>query len=137
MDNPAILDDLRDRWYPNPLDDSAAADVAETILDDAWDALQDEAPGVDARLTAGSISTSSVIRAIVYAAKRVLENPENYTDGSVSIDDFAESWKRDAASVSNDLYFTAAELRRVGATPVGAFTITPGRSASDRSYDWC
>lgn len=125
MENPATLGDLRDRWHPNPLEDDSAAAVARTRLDEAWRALQDELPNLLARIAAGTQPVDRVIDVVCSAALRVLLNPENFTDGSVSIDDFAETWKRDPSSVSNDLYFTRAELRRLTPSVRGAFTITP------------
>ena len=126
MENPASVDDLAVRWHPNPLADSAAAENAETVLDDAWEALQAESPGIEDRLAAGTAREALVVRAVVYAALRVLQNPENYTDGSVSIDDFANTWKRDPSTVSSDLWFPATELRRLGVRSAGAFSIRPG-----------
>lgn len=126
MVNPATTEDLADRWYPNPLGDSDAVAVAQTRLDEAWRALQIEVPGVESRLTAGTLSGDVVVDVLCSAALRILRNPEGYTDGSVSIDDFSESWKTDPRSQSIDLYFTAAELRRLSPGRRGAFTITPG-----------
>lgn len=99
---------------------------AQTRLDAAWRALLAELPSVSTRLDAGLLATDVVIDVLCDAARRVLENPEGHTDGSVSIDDYSESWKADPATRSNDLYFTRAELRRLAPALRGAFTITPG-----------
>lgn len=127
MENPATLGDLRDRWHPNPLDDSDAENVAAIRLDEAWRALQGELPGLVQRIASGMQETGAVVDVICSAALRVLRNPEGYTDGTISVDDFSKAWKYAAEQVSNDLYFTAAELRRLSPYGGGAFTITPGR----------
>lgn len=126
MQNPAVTDDLRARWYPNPLDDPAAVAVAQTRLNEAWRALQDELPGLVGRIESGVQSIDTVVDVVCSAALRILRNPEGYTDGATSIDDYSESWKTDPATRSSDLYFTAAELRRLTPAARGAFTITPG-----------
>jgi len=128
VENPATLTDLRNRWHPNPLDDEAAATVADTRLGEAWRALQDELPGLVARIEAGTVTVDRVVDVVCAAALRVLKNPDNYSDGTISIDDFQKAWKYAPEALSNDLYFTAAELRRLAPTYSGAFTITPGRA---------
>lgn len=126
MLNPATLSDLAARWHPNPLEDADAANVADMRLAAAWRALQNELPGLVSRITAGTVDLDSVVDVICDAALRVLRNPEGYTDGAESIDDYTKSWKADASTVSADLYFTAAEIRRLSPSRRGAFTITPG-----------
>lgn len=124
MSNPAGIDALAARWHPNPLDDSTAEAAARLRLDEAWRALKSELPSIEARLEAGTVDSDLVIDTIVAAALRVLRNPEGYVEGSAALDDYRESWK--TGRQSNDLYFTAAELRRLVPIQRGAFTIRPG-----------
>ena len=46
----------------------------------------------------------------------MLRNPEGVEEESGAIDDYRESWKRSDSSA--DIYFTAAELRRLQPTVV-------------------
>lgn len=127
MLNPASVSDLQARWHPNPLDDSGAAAVAQTRLDEAWRALQRELPGLVTRLAAGAVSEEDIIDVVSSAALRVLRNPDAHSEGSFSVDDYSEGWKADPQSTSIDLYFTRAELRRLSASgsAQSAFTIRP------------
>lgn len=127
MENPASVTDLQARWHPNPLDDADAAAVAQTRLDEAWRALQRELPNVVARVESDALDVQDVIDVLSAAALRILRNPEGHTQGSVSIDDYSETWKADEQAASIDLYFTRAELRRLSPRDVsaGAFTIRP------------
>lgn len=125
MANPAILSDLQARWpFPYALPASA-----EMTLNAAWRALQAEAGLSDLadRLAAGQIDPDLVVDVITAAALRVLQNPEGVVTESKTIDDRTKSITRDKDAVSTDLYFTAAELRRLRRTahPSGAFTIRP------------
>lgn len=125
MQNPATLEDLKSRWHPNPLADAEMIEVAYTRLDEAWRALQDELPGLVSRIQAGQQASDRVVDVVCSAALRVLRNPEGFTRGSASIDDASETWESDPSTLSNDLYFTTAELRRLSPMRRGAFTITP------------
>lgn len=124
--NPAAFEDVKLRWYPYPFadDDADAQALIELRLDEAWRALIAEAPSVASRLDAGTLAADDVVDVLASAALRVLRNPEGYTQGSESIDDYSTSWT--AEESSNDLYFTRAELRRLLPARRGAFTITPG-----------
>lgn len=126
--NPATVDDLRLRWHPSPLDDPEQELVAATRLGEAWRALLREDASVATRMDAGDLDLEVVVDVVTSAALRVLRNPENHAEGSVRLDDYAETWKANPSTVTSDLYFTAAELRRVAARQLsGAFTIRPGR----------
>lgn len=123
MANPADVDDLKLRWHPNPLDDVDEAAVAQTRLDEAWRALQGEITTIQALINAAEVDTATVIDVLCSAALRVLRNPEGHVSGSLSIDDYSESWEAGEASRTSDLYFTSAELRRLRPAHRGAFTI--------------
>lgn len=105
MDNPAIAPDLTERAW------EGAPSVGQVRLDEAWRALQAEVPSVPARLESGELDTAIVVDVLCAAALRVLRNPEGHETESGRLDDYNESWK--LADSSSDLYFTAAELRRV------------------------
>ncbi|WP_181312469.1 hypothetical protein [Nocardioides campestrisoli] len=85
----------------------------QTRLDEAWRGLQREPslPGLVARIQADELDVESVVDVLIAAALRVLRNPEGFESESGAIDDYQESWKR--ADATQDLYFTAAELRRL------------------------
>jgi hypothetical protein len=130
--NPAIVDDLRSRWYPNTLDDPAAAVVAQTWLDAAWRRLQRDSTGIVARIESGLVAKVDVVDVLTAATLRVLQNPQRYTRESVTIDDYSHTGDRDPASVSNDLYFTASELRSLAGQgdTSGAWTAKPWTTRS-------
>lgn len=109
MENPAVPGDLTKRGYTGP----ASVEVQQTRLDEAWRALQRqrELPGLVARIESGDLSAADVVDVIAAAALRVLRNPEGVEEESGAIDDYRESFKH--ADASQDLYFTAAEIRRL------------------------
>lgn len=109
MDNPASPAALTGRGYSGP----ASTAVQQTRLDEAWRGLQREPSlaGLVARIDSGDLPVENVVDVIAAAALRVLRNPEGNTEESGAFDDYRESWKR--ADATEDLYFTAAELRRL------------------------
>lgn len=112
MDNPAAPAALTARGYSGP----ASTEVQQTRLDEAWRALQRERglPGLVARIQSGELPVENVVDVVAAAALRVLRNPEGFEEESGSIDDYRESSKR--ADATEDIYFTAAEIRRLQPT---------------------
>lgn len=90
---------------------AADTDVQQYWLDVAWRALQGEDPGLVARVDAALITAETVADVVTAAARRVLRNPDGVDQESGALDDYTESVKRRDAS--EDVYFTAAELRRL------------------------
>jgi hypothetical protein len=80
-------------------------------LDVAWRQLQREDRTLVARIESGEIDTDTVADVVMAAARRVLRNPEGFESESGAIDDYTEALKR--ADATEDVYFTAAELRRL------------------------
>lgn len=99
---------------------TASADVQQYWLDAAWRALQREDRGLVARITAGDVDAATVGDVVYAAARRVLRNPDGVESESGGVDDYTESWKR--ADATEDLYFTAAELRRLLPSEAAAAT---------------
>lgn len=93
----------------------ATEEVQQYWLDVAWRQLQREDLGLVARIEAGDIDTATVADVVTAAARRVLRNPEGRESEEGAIDDYRESWKN--ADATEDVYFTAAELRRLQAQP--------------------
>lgn len=114
----ADASDLEDRGYTGP----ASPRVQKTRLGEAWRALQVEVTDLVANLAAGVVDHDVVIDVLCAAALRVLRNPEGAESQSTAIDDYSETVK--LADSSADLYFTAAELRRVRPVPTGDGTYT-------------
>lgn len=112
MPNPALPSDLADRDYTG----TASERAQQTRLDEAWRALRHEVGNLEARLDAGLVESADVVDVLCAAVLRVLRNPEGFEKESRSIDDYSESMER--ADASADLYFTAAELRRLRGTPI-------------------
>lgn len=98
--------------YDGPADE----EVQQYWLDVAWRQLQREDRSLSSRLDAHQIDEQTVADVITSAARRVLRNPDGLTKESGAIDDFTES--REVADATEDIYFTAAELRRVAADDV-------------------
>jgi hypothetical protein len=104
MDNPASA--------PIPgYDGSASTEIQQYWLDVAWRQLQREDRSLVGRITSGDIDTATVDDVITAAARRVLRNPDGRKSENASLDDYSESWT--SADPTEDLYFTAAELRRL------------------------
>lgn len=118
MDNPATTEALTDRGYVLP----EGSSVPQTRLDEAWRALQLEPtlPGLVARIEAEEVPVENVVDVLAAAALRVLRNPDGVEEDSGSIDDYREA--RKFADSTQDLYFTAAELRRLQPTAVAVPT---------------
>ena len=107
MENPATTAALTDRGYALPEGSSAP----QTRLDEAWRALQREVRSLESSLASGWIDSEDLVDVVAAAALRVLDNPEGIEEESGSIDDWRESRRR--ANATRDIYFTAAELRRL------------------------
>ncbi|AIY15840.1 hypothetical protein GUY44_07420 [Pimelobacter simplex] len=90
---------------------SADDELQQYWLDVAWRQLQREDRGLVGRIEAGQIDATTVADVVTAAARRVLRNPEGRESESGSIDDYQEAWKK--ADATEDIYFTAAELRRL------------------------
>jgi hypothetical protein len=104
MDNPASA--------PIPgYDGNASTEIQQYWLDVAWRQLQREDRSLVGRITSGDIDQATVDDVITAAARRVLRNPDGRKSENISLDDYSESWT--TADPTEDLYFTAAELRRL------------------------
>lgn len=111
MENPAQPSDIADRGYSG----TAITTVQQTWLDVSFRALRRDLArlgvDLDAAVEAQTLDPADVKDVVVSAALRVLRNPEGVEQESGSIDDYTESaTRRDA---TEDVYFTAAELRRL------------------------
>lgn len=116
MANPATTADVTGRGFVMPAGLSDA--TVQVRLDEAWRALhyEDGLSGLDLLIESGEVDADLVIDVVSAAAMRVLRNPEGWSEESASLDDYRESGKR--ADATQDLYFTAAELRRLRPTAV-------------------
>lgn len=123
MATPAEVSDLQARW-PFP---GSVPSTGQIKLDEAWRLLQQSVPSVPSRIADASLDEEIVVDVLCSAVLRVLDNPSGYVEESVAIDDRTKTVKRDPERFSNDLYFTASELRRVSVVASGgsAFTIRP------------
>lgn len=133
MDNPATTAGLPGRGIvigdgPGQVTDAQAT----TRLAEAWRALQREMSrlgvNLEQQIASEALAEADVADVVYAAAVRVLRNPEGYVEESGAIDDWRESGKR--ADASTDLYFTAAELRRLSPTDSAG-------AASAGSFKYC
>lgn len=106
MDNPA---QAPIQGYDGPAD----AGLQQYWLDVAWRQLQREDRTLVERIAAGAIDPATVADVVYAAARRVLRNPDGVESGDHALDDYREGWKK--ADATEDIYFTAAELRRLAA----------------------
>lgn len=105
MDNPATA--------PIPgYTGTADTELQQYWLDVAWRALQGEDGTLVARIQRGNPPASTVADVVTAAARRVLRNPEGRQSEEGAIDDYREGWRN--ADATEDIYFTAAEKRRLG-----------------------
>lgn len=115
MENPTRVEDLIAIGYtvsdsPHP--------VERRRLDQAWRALIHEDPSIPARIEADTLDVEIVRDVVVEAAARALRNPAGIERFEGGLDDWRESTTyRDATT---DIYFTAAELRRLAQPHYGA-----------------
>lgn len=108
MDNPATVADLENLGW----DLSDGLHMAEGWLDLTFRRLLLAVPTIEESVASGHLSERNVADVVVTATLRVLRNPEGWESESGTIDDYQESFKR--ADASQDVYFTAAELRSLG-----------------------
>lgn len=117
--NPATWQDLVNRGYvlvsPDP------HTVETTRLGEAWRALIGELPTLPARMDAGQVDLDTVKDVVSAAALRVLDNPRGSERVDYAIDDWRES--ETLANATKDMYFTAAELRRLSPVSYGAGSV--------------
>ena len=92
-------------------DGPADAETQQHWLDVAWRQLQREDRSLVDRMEAYQIGTETVADVVTAAARRVLRNPDGNESEDRPIVDYRESWKKSDAT--EDIYFTAAELRRL------------------------
>lgn len=105
MPNPASLFDLEARW--RPLSDAERIN-ADAFLGDAWALLLTRRPLLEVHMTAGSVSTESVVAVLSAMVLRVLKNPDGYIDESL------DDWRG----------------RRSDLLATGLLTVTPDELAS-------
>lgn len=105
---------------------SASQGTQAYWLNVAWRALQAEDRGLVARIESGDLDASIVADVVTAAARRVLRNPDGHEEESGAIDDYQEGWKN--ADSTEDVYFTAAELRRLQPDPSPILTTWSGSS---------
>ena len=117
MENPAQPSDLTNRGYSG----TANTTVQQTWLDVSFRALRRDllrgGVDIDAAVEAQTLTVDDIKDVVVAAAKRALDNPDGIVDESGGIDDYNESFKRRDAT--EDVYFTAAELRRLTPASTG------------------
>jgi hypothetical protein len=108
VDNPASVSDARLTPY-------ASDPALEATLDAAWRALQREPElrGMIGWISTGQLTSEDAADVVVSATLRVMRNPVGAEEESTSIDDYTERTKR--ADATEDIYFTAAEKRRLTA----------------------
>lgn len=96
-------------------------------LDVAWRALQREDRTLAARIGSNQIDQATVADIVTAAARRVLRNPDGLKEESAAIDDYRES--RGRADATEDIYFTAAEMRRLAPPTLSAGSFSFGPAA--------
>lgn len=104
MSGPATLSDLQARW--RPLAAGAETDRAWALLDDAYDEIVTRVPSVPARLAAGELLASLVVRVQCAMAQRVLANPDGLRSETIG----GYSYTRDNAVSAGSLYLDPSEL---------------------------
>ncbi len=109
--------------YDGPADN----DTQQYWLDVAWRSLQSEDRTIVSRIESGELDAPTVADVVTAAARRVLRNPNGLKVSSGAVDDYQES--ATFADATEDVYFTAAELRRLLATDP---TVMTGWSGSFR-----
>lgn len=110
MSNPAIISDVATRWRPL----TSAETITVTVwLDDAWEMLRVDSPGIEARMVSGAVTPALVVATLSEAVARKGRNADGKRQESITIDDATRSWTLDSAVSAGELYFTESELRRL------------------------
>ena len=78
--NPAMISDVERRF--RPLTTDVEKSNAAAWLEDVWVEAGARAPGLEARLAAGVISSALVVRVVAGATARLLRNPERLREWS-------------------------------------------------------
>ena len=113
MPNPVTVADVADRYWV-PLTDQQTANVGVWV-GDAWELLTTRRPGLEAAVSAGTVSQRNVVRVVSSMVIRVLDNPAGKSEES--IDDYR--YKRDQLVASGVLHVTDAELGVLTPSVVG------------------
>lgn len=103
MPNPAVYQDIEDRWRPLT---AAEIVIAPTLLDDAWWMVVGRRPNIEANMADGTVLEANVIRILASMVRRVLLNPEGLLEES--IDDYR--MRRDSLVSSGVLRIEPDEL---------------------------
>lgn len=107
MDNPASPSDARlARYVGNGA-------LLQARLDQVWRALlrEPELRGLAGWIESAQVTADDAGDVVISATLRVLRNPEGAQAESSSLDDYTEQTTR--ADATEDVYFTAAEKRRL------------------------
>lgn len=89
----AQVTDLAVRWRPLSSDEETRAAV---LLSDASDMVRDAFPDAEARVAAGTLSESALVRVVVGMVKRMMANPEG--ERQHSIDDYTRILNPEASA---------------------------------------
>ena len=111
MDTPTTAAAVRDAYFQD-IPEGVSDVRLQTWLDVAWRAIQGEDSTLVARIESGAQDTQTVIDVIIAATLRVLRNAAGLEGEDFAVDDYRES--RKFSNPTQDVYFTAAEKRRLG-----------------------
>jgi hypothetical protein len=121
--NPVNTADIKARWRPLTAEEEA---VAQAYLDDAWAVVLSQVPGIEARITAGSLSLDLVVKVVAAMVLRIMRNPDGIRQWQ--IDD--ASFTRDQALSAGLLYLADSEraelMPRASSYGSGAYFISFG-----------
>ncbi len=107
----ADAQDVLDRW-----EGDADPATIETHLGDAERELRRLAPGLDGRVSAGTVDAEDVRYVLVKAVRRYLRNPEGLTYESAG-DRAVNRGTGTSPATAGEIVFTGAELGLVRAAP--------------------
>lgn len=110
-------------YFERPLTDAELSRVP-ALLDDGWEQILARVPGVELRLTTGSLRLGAVSAVLRQAVAAVLRNPDGFITESI------EDWSgtREPGAVSGRLVLTDDDLAMLMPFTIGggAFEITLG-----------
>ena len=111
MESPVTHADLAPYGY------TTQVALYDSLIGRAWRALLAEVPSLVDNIEQGLVSADTAGDAVIAAVLRVLRNPEGVKAVSGSLDDYTE--RTDYAASSDDIFFTAAERRRLTPAATG------------------
>jgi hypothetical protein len=110
----------------------------EALLEDAEAMILKRVPDLQARVTAGTLTTATIVRIESNSVRRVMVNPTGIRSHSEGLGDFQQSDTFDSSISTGELYVDDNAWADLAGTPEScAFTINPAYAATYGTSPFC